>query len=84
MHLRTGHGQTKSYTLMPRLLDRIWEEELKVLLGAPERTVLQQLLPDQPGQLPGGNMPLLQAGGAIRCFPVISQKLWVWPLNGNV
>lgn len=75
--------------LIPRLLARIQEELLTVILVAPERTsaswfpVMIQLLSGKPWQLPWRRDALSQLDGAILHFPVIGQRLWAWPLNGS-
>ena len=75
--------------LIPRLLARIQEERLSVILVAPERTsaswfpTMIQLLCGKPWRLPWRRDALSQLDGAILHFPVIGQQLWAWPLNGS-
>ncbi|XP_028430855.1 uncharacterized protein LOC114553714 [Perca flavescens] len=75
--------------LIPRLLERIQEEGLSVILVAPERTnaswfpTLVQLLAVPPWQLPWHEDALSQLDGAIAHPPVITQRLWGWLLSGN-
>ena len=76
--------------LIPRFLDRVLEERLSAILVAPGRTgaswfpCLQQLISGLPWELPWRGDALSQAGGAIRNYPMIGQRLWAWPLNGNI
>lgn len=76
--------------LIPRFLDRVQEERLSAILIAPGRTgaswfpCLQRLISGRPWELPWRMDALSQAEGVIRTYPVIGQRLWVWPLNGNV
>ena len=75
--------------LIPRVLDRVQEERLSMIMVAPERTnaswfpCLQRLLSGRPWKLPWRGDALSQAEGAIRSYPILGQQLWVWPLNGN-
>ncbi|XP_053289751.1 LOW QUALITY PROTEIN: uncharacterized protein LOC128450365 [Pleuronectes platessa] len=76
--------------LIPRFLDRVREERLSAILVAPERTgaswfpCLQRLISGLPWELPWRGDALSQTGGAIRNYPMIGQRLWAWPLNGNI
>ena len=75
--------------LSPRLLERIQEENLFVILVAPERTsaswltTLVQLLVGPPWQLPWREDALSQLDGMIFYPLVITQRLWGWLLSGN-
>ncbi|MED6291273.1 hypothetical protein CHARACLAT_021841 [Characodon lateralis] len=67
--------------LIPRVLDQVREEQLSVILVAPERKSAPWFPSLQ--QLPWREDALLQAGGAIRSVPELGQRLWVWSLNGS-
>ncbi|XP_067359029.1 uncharacterized protein [Channa argus] len=75
--------------LIPRLLDRVREEYLTVILVAPRRVgapwfpSLCQMLAGPPWELPWRSDALSQANGMIRSPPVLLQRLWVWPLRGS-
>nr|XP_020471170.1 uncharacterized protein LOC109968930 [Monopterus albus] len=76
-------------SLIPWLLSHVQDERLCVLLIAPERTsaawfsTMVQLLAGDPWQLPWQGDALFQLDGEIQQFPMIGQRLWAWPLNGN-
>ncbi|XP_033980402.1 uncharacterized protein LOC117477766 [Trematomus bernacchii] len=76
--------------LIPRFLDRVQEERLTAILIAPERTgaswfpCLQRMLSGRPWEIPWRRDALSQVEGAISGHPVLGQRLWAWPLNGNI
>ncbi|KAK5881766.1 hypothetical protein CesoFtcFv8_022528 [Champsocephalus esox] len=75
--------------LIPRFLDRVQEERLVAVLIAPERTgaswfpCMQRMLSGRPWEIPWRRDALSQVEGAISGHPVLGQRLWAWPLNGN-
>ncbi|KAK5905122.1 hypothetical protein CesoFtcFv8_006620 [Champsocephalus esox] len=75
--------------LIPRFLDRVQEERLVAVLIAPERTgaswfpCMQRMLSGRPWEIPWRRDALSQVEGAISGHPVLGQRLWTWPLNGN-
>lgn len=71
-------------SLIPRLLSRVQDERLHIILIAPEGTsaawfpTMVHLLAGDPWQLSWQGDALSQLEGAIQQFPVIGQRLWAW------